>query len=620
MKGLPRAGRRRSLRRRTWIVPAVSFAAVAFVGCQDSSLPTEPELTTNLDAITASVQEAGVGADDWIIVFKDGTNDPPGLAKKLVADHGGTVRYTYQHVLQGFAGNIPPQAIEGIRHNPNVDFIERDGVVTADVESWGLDRIDQRSLPLDNSFSPGGTGAGVDVWILDTGLDYSRTDEFGSRFDQTRDYDFISNDDDASDCQGHGTHVAGTVGSETYGVAKGVTIIGVRVLGCSGSGSYSGIIAGMDYVAANMSGPTVANMSLSGPTAASVNTAAANAVSAGVVLTAAASNEEVDACTRSPASAPSVITVAASTSSDARSSYSTWGSNYGSCVDLFAPGSSIRSTVMGGGSQSWSGTSMATPHVSGAAALLLADNPGWTPAQVWAAMQSDATPDVISDVRGSPNLLLHVTPGDPPPPPPSCEPNCPTATVSWVSDVTKRIKKGGRASGSVTVQVVDQANAPLAGVTVNGRWTIDSNNYSASGTTGSDGMVDFTSSTIKDANSFAFCVTTLVADGYEDGSNGECSESGAPVGVDPPPPPPPSGAPSGLSVTKGQRGRNHSAELAWNDGGATVDVKLNGSIIATVSNSQSYTDNLGKTPSGPYPYQVCNEGTSECTLIETITF
>ena len=280
MSDWPRTERSRALRRWTWLAPVV---AIVFVGCQDAPLPTEPVVETDLPAMTASVQDAGVGADDWIVVFKDGTHDPPGLAKMLTAEHGGTVRSTYQHVLRGFSGKIPPQAIEGIRRNPNVDFVEQDGVVSMTaVGSWGLDRIDQRSLPLSGTFTPGGTGAGVDVWILDTGIDYSLTDEFGSRLDQTRDWDFVMNDDDGSDCQGHGTHVAGTVGSKTYGVATGVTLISIRVLGCSGSGSYSGIIDGMEYVVANATRPSVINMSLSGGTSASVNLAVKNTVAAGV--------------------------------------------------------------------------------------------------------------------------------------------------------------------------------------------------------------------------------------------------------------------------------------------------------------------------------------------------
>jgi serine protease len=618
MSDWPRTERSRALRHWTWLVPA---ATLAFVGCQDDPLPTEPVLETDLSAMTASVQEAGVGADDWIVVFKDGTHDPPGLAKKLTAEHGGTVRSTYQLVLRGFSGKIPPQAIEGIRRNPNVDFVEQDGVVSMnEVGSWGLDRIDQRNLPLSGTFTPGGTGAGVDVWILDTGIDYSRADEFGSRLDQTRDWDFVSNDDDGSDCQGHGTHVAGTVGSKTYGVATGVTLISVRVLGCSGSGSFSGIIDAMEYVVANATRPSVINMSLSGGTSGTVNLAVKNTVAAGVVVAAAAGNDNIDACLRSPASAPEAVTVASSTSSDSRSSFS----NFGSCVDVFAPGSSIRSTVMGTGSQSWSGTSMAAPHVAGAAALLFAANPGWTATQVWAAIQTDATPGAISNVAGSPNLLLHVGDGSPPPPPPpACELDCPTADVQWISAVDVTFRNGGRASGAVTVQIVDETDTPLSGVTVNGSWNLNlGDNYrTSSGTTGTDGMVEFSTGTIRNATTFEFCVTGLSAPDHDSGPTEQCSEFGSPVGgVAPPPPPPSAEAPTGLTLTPGLKGKIHRMELSWDGGGPTVDVKLNGATIVTISNSGAYTDNIGKTPSGDYAYQVCNAGKNECTLVETVTY
>ena len=615
MKRWPFAERSRVLRGWTWLVPA---ATVAFVGCQDSPLPTEPEIDTELTALTASVRNAGVGADDWIVVFKDGTKDAPGLARKLVADHGGNVRFTYQHALKGFAGTIPPQAIEGIRQNPNVDYVEPDGVVTMTVGSWGLDRIDQRALPLDNSYSPVGTGTGVDAWIIDTGVDYGLTTEMS--FDTTRDWDFVSGDDDASDCEGHGTHVAGTVGSQTYGVAPNVTVIGVRVLNCAGSGTWAGVIAGIDHVVANMSGPTVANMSLSGGTNSSLNTAVANAVGAGVVMAVAAGNDNTDACSRSPASAPSALTVASSTSSDSRSSFS----NYGSCVDLFAPGSSIVSTLKGGGSGTKSGTSMASPHVAGAAALLLGANPSWTPAAVWSAMQSDATSGVISNAAGSPNLLLHVgAGGDPPPPDPGCEPDCPTAEVQWISQVSKRTTPGNKAAGTVTVQIVDDTGAPLPGADVSGTWHVNGvqNYQSSSGTTGTDGTVDLSTSMIRHADTFVFCVTGVSASGYDSGSIGQCSEFGEQVGgIDPPPPDPGTGAPENLTATKTQKGPNHRVELGWNAGGPTVEVKLNGATIATVSKSGSYVDHIGKTPSGDYEYQVCNAGTEDCTLSETVTY
>ena len=388
------------------------------------------------------------------------------------------------------------------------------------------------------------------------------------------------------------------------------------------------MIAGVDYVVANMDGPTVANMSLSGPTFGPLNTAVANAVGAGVVMAVAAGNDGVDACTRSPASAPEAITVAATMSNDARSNHpGWWASNYGSCVDLFAPGSAITSTIMDDGSASWYGTSMAAPHVSGAAALLYAANPGWTANQVWAAMQADATSGIISDVQGSPNLLLHVGGGSPPPPPPpSCEPNCPTADVQWISTVDVTFRKGGRASGAVTVQIVDENDEPLGGVAVTGSWNLNlGDDYrTSSGTTGTDGMVEFSTGNIKNAETFEFCVTDLSAPDYDRGPVGQCSEFGAPVGFEPlppPPPPPAAEAPTGLELTKGQRGKNHRVELVWSGGASSVDVKLNKATIATISNSHSYIDNVGKNPSGAYEYQVCNAGTTdECTLPKTVTY
>lgn len=614
MSRWPRTSRSSMVPSWTWLLSAVT---VTLVGCQDRSLPTEPVTGADLPAITASIQEASVGADDWIVVFKDGTKDPPGLANRLVADNGGSVRFTYQHALKGFAGTLPPQAIEGIRHNPNVDYVEPDGIVTMTVGSWGLDRIDQRALPLDGSYSPVGTGAGVDVWIIDTGVDYGLTTEMS--FDTTRDWDFVSGDNDASDCEGHGTHVAGTVGSQTYGVAPGVTIIGVRVLNCAGSGTWGGVIAGVDHVVANMSGPTVANMSLSGSTNSSLNTAVANAVAGGVVIAVAAGNENTDACSRSPASAPAALTVASSTSSDSRSSFS----NYGSCVDLFAPGSFIVSTTDGGGFGTKSGTSMASPHVAGAAALLLGANPSWTPAAVWSAMQSNATSGVISNVSGTPNLLLHVgAGGNPPPPPPGCELDCPTAEVQWISAVSKRTTPGNKAAGTVTVQIVDDARAVLSGADVSGTWHVNGvqDYQSSSGTTGIDGTVALSTSMIRHADTFVFCVTGLSASGYEIGEIEQCSEFGSPVGVEPPPPPPAADPPENLGITRTVKGKNHRVELAWDNGGPTVEVKLNTATIATVSNSHSYTDNIGKTPSGDYVYQVCNAGTDECTSTETVTY
>lgn len=338
----------------------------------------------------------------------------PDIARGMAAGHGAKLLRSYENALRGFVVDADDRALAKLIADPRVAYVEEDGYVSIDATqtgaTWGLDRVDQRNLPLNGTYVYNTTAAGVHAYIIDTGI-LTTHSQFSGRIGNG--YDAIGGG--VNDCNGHGTHVAGTVGGTTWGIAKGVSLHPVRVLDCGGSGTWSQVIAGIDWVRTNHVKPAVANMSLGGGANSSVDTATTNLINAGVTVAVAAGNDYGgDACIKSPARTPAAITVGSTDSNDARSGFS----NVGTCLDLFAPGGGITSAwhTSTTATNTISGTSMASPHVAGAAALYLAGNPSASPATVRNALVSNATSGKVGNPgAGSPNLLLYTLTTTPPP-------------------------------------------------------------------------------------------------------------------------------------------------------------------------------------------------------------
>ncbi|MFL5595289.1 MAG: S8 family serine peptidase [Gemmatimonadaceae bacterium] len=377
-------------------------AAAGLSACSDVSNPTHPTLA--VDAKLSVSANAEVVPGRFMITLRDDV-DPASVA----SEHGVRPDFTYTHALTGFAGAISDAARAGLMRDARVLRIEPDGiaraVTTQSGATWGLDRIDQRSLPLSTTYDYTATGSGVTAYIIDTGIDYNNSDFEGRA---RKGIDEVTTGGSALDCNGHGTHVSGTVGGKNWGVAKGVALVAVRVLDCGGSGSWSGVVAGIDWVVGDhASGPAVSNMSLGGGASATVDDAVNRMINDGVASAVAAGNgnqggRAQDACKYSPARVPNAMTIGATDKTDTKTSWS----NYGNCVDWFAPGSGITSDWLNGGTNTISGTSMATPHTTGVAALYLQGNPGATPETVRNALLANTTKGVVQNSRTVNNHLL----------------------------------------------------------------------------------------------------------------------------------------------------------------------------------------------------------------------
>ena len=540
-------------------VAVMAMFALGFAACTD--VPVAPSSVAGPTQASFAKGAAGVPIPgNYIVLFRDNEADVDGQANKLAIKHAGKIKHLYKSAVKGMALELSDAKVAALRAEPSVQLVEQDQTMTISATqtgaTWGIDRVDQRVLPLSTTYVYNADGTGVTVYIIDTGMNLTHTEYTGR---VTSGFDAVDGGT-AADCNGHGTHVAGTVGGTTYGVAKKVNLVAVRVLDCNGSGTTSGVIAGIDWVTANKVLPAAANMSLGGGVSASLNTAVRNSVAAGVVHAVAAGNDGGDACLHSPAAEPTAITVGATDINDGFASFS----NRGSCVDINAPGVSITSAWYNTNTatNTISGTSMATPHVAGAAALYLQVNPTATPAQVDGALKTNASTTVVP--AGTTNKFLY------------------TGFITATPSTAPPVANFTSSCSGLTCSFDGSSSTALSGATygwafgdaTSGSGVTTSHAYAAAGT---------------------YSVTLTVTD-----ANGSNSRTSSVTVTTPPPTPAPV-----ASFTKSCNSRNcsfnasattNATSYSWNFGDGTTGTGV--SVSHTFARNRSYTVTLTATGAG----------------------